>query len=193
MCAHGLERWSGAPFEWATLVRLSPLGLLSTTRPIPIRSLTLFSFLFVVFPPALSGTWSDRWVQSSHKKADGTAGELKLVSAFGSSDAAKGVQTSQDARFYAYTSKFTPSFSSVGKDLVLQYSVKHTQKIDCGGGYVKVLPADVDQENFNGDSQYYIMFGPDICGTTTKKVHVIFNYNGQIKKKKQIREAGWNG
>ena len=95
------------------------------------------------------------------------------------------MQTSQDARFYAYTSKFTPSFSSVGKDLVLQYSVKHTQKIDCGGGYVKVLPADVDQENFNGDSQYYIMFGPDICGTTTKKVHVIFNYNGERNKKRE--------
>lgn len=99
------------------------------------------------------------------------------------------MQTSQDARFYAYTSKFTPSFSSVGKDLVLQYSVKHTQKIDCGGGYVKVLPADVDQENFNGDSQYYIMFGPDICGTTTKKVHVIFNYNGE-KNKKEMSGAG---
>jgi len=93
--------------------------------------------------------------------------------------------TSQDARFYAYTSKFSPSFSSVGKDLVLQYSVKHTQKIDCGGGYVKVLPADVDQKSFNGDSPYFIMFGPDICGTSTKKVHVIFNYNGKnhlIKK-----------
>jgi len=73
----------------------------------------------------------------------------------------------------------------VGKDLVVQFSAKHTQKIDCGGAYLKVLPADVDQAKFNGDSQYYIMFGPDVCGTSTKKIHVIFNYNGKnllIKK-----------
>lgn len=132
-------------------------------------------------------SWSSRWVQSEHKKADGTAGEFKLSAGqwFGNAEADKGIQTSQDARFYAYTSKFTPAFSSVGKDLVLQFSVKHEQKIDCGGGYVKVLPADVDQAKFNGDSEYYIMFGPDICGTSTKKVHVIFNHKGKnllIKK-----------
>lgn len=132
-------------------------------------------------------TWTDRWVQSEHKKADGTAGEFKLASGewFGDAEQDKGVQTSQDARFYAYTSKFTPAFSSVGKDLVVQFSAKHTQKIDCGGAYLKVLPADVDQAKFNGDSEYFIMFGPDVCGTSTKKVHVIFNYKGKnhlIKK-----------
>jgi len=132
------------------------------------------------------GAWSSRWVQSEHKKADGQAGEFKLTagSYFGDAEADKGVQTSQDARFYAYTSKF-PAFSSVGKDLVLQFSAKHTQKIDCGGAYIKLLPADVDQEKFNGDSKYFIMFGPDVCGTSTKKIHVIFHYNGKnllIKK-----------
>ena len=30
-----------------------------------------------------------------------------------------------------------------------------------------------------GDSVYNIMFGPDICGPGTKKVHVIFNYKGK--------------
>jgi len=131
-------------------------------------------------------SWSDRWVQSDHKKSEGSAGVFKHTAGdfSGDADAQKGVQTSQDARFYAYTSKFTP-FSSVGKDLVLQFSVKHPQKIDCGGGYIKVLPHDVDQAHFNGDSAYHIMFGPDICGTTTKKVHVIFGYKGKnllIKK-----------
>ena len=41
-----------------------------------------------------------------------------------------------------------------------------------------------DQSKLNGDSDYTIMFGPDICGST-KKVHVIFNYKGKnllIKK-----------
>lgn len=37
----------------------------------------------------------------------------------------------------------------------------------------------------HGDSEYNIMFGPDICGYSTKKVHVIFRYKGEnhlIKK-----------
>jgi calreticulin len=32
---------------------------------------------------------------------------------------------------------------------------------------------------FNGDTPYSIMFGPDICGFSTKKVHVILNYKGE--------------
>jgi len=56
--------------------------------------------------------------------------------------------------------------------------VKHEQNIDCGGGYVKLLPASTDPAKFHGESQYYIMFGPDICGPT-KKIQLIFNYKGE--------------
>jgi len=69
-------------------------------------------------------------------------------------------------------------FSNKDKKLIVQYGVKHEQNLDCGGGYLKLLPAGTDMENFNGDSKYNIMFGPDICGST-KKVHVIFNYKGK--------------
>lgn len=33
--------------------------------------------------------------------------------------------------------------------------------------------------NFGGDTPYSIMFGPDICGYSTKKVHVILTYKGK--------------
>lgn len=69
-----------------------------------------------------------------------------------------GLQTSQDARFYATSARFEP-FSNEGKSLVIQFTVKHEQKIDCGGGYVKVFPADLNQADMHGDSQYYLMFG----------------------------------
>ena len=49
-----------------------------------------------------------------------------------------GIQTSQDARFYAVSAKLDKSFSNKGKPLVLQFTVKHEQSIDCGGGYIKV-------------------------------------------------------
>jgi len=62
---------------------------------------------------------------------------------------------------------------------VFAFSVKHEQKMDCGGGYAKLLPSDVDVTAFNGDTEYSIMFGPDICGYSTKKVQTIFNWKGE--------------
>lgn len=107
---------------------------------------------------------------------------------YGDADKDKGIQTSEDAKFYGVSAKFEKAFSNEGKDLVIQFSVKHEQNIDCGGGYLKVFPKDVDQKNLHGDSPYYIMFGPDICGPGTKKVHVIFNYKGKnLLTKKDIR------
>lgn len=89
-----------------------------------------------------------------------------------------GLQTTEDARFYALSRKFD-AFSNRGKPLVIQFTVKHEQNIDCGGGYLKVYDCSVDQKNLHGETPYLLMFGPDICGPGTKKVHVIFNYKGQ--------------
>merc|ERR1719318_888049 len=107
---------------------------------------------------------------------------------YGDKDKDKGLQTSEDAKFYQVSSKIEKPFSNEGKTLVLQFSVKHEQNIDCGGGYIKLFPADVDPKTMNGDSPYHIMFGPDICGPGTKKVHVIFTYKKKnLLTKKDIR------
>jgi hypothetical protein len=63
-----------------------------------------------------------------------------------------GIQTTPDSRFYAISAEF-PEFSNRGKILVLQFSVKHEQKIECGGGYVKLFNV-LDQKTFGGDSPY---------------------------------------
>lgn len=66
--------------------------------------------------------------------------------------------------------------------------MKHEQNIDCGGGYLKLFDCGLDQADLHGDSPYKIMFGPDICGPGTKKVHVIFNYKGKnLLINKEIR------
>jgi len=130
--------------------------------------------------------YKERWIQSKHKD---DYGEYKLTAGkfYGDAEKDKGLQTSQDAKFYSIATKFK-KFSNEGKPLVIQFSVKHEQNIDCGGGYVKVMPSTADLENFNGETEYNIMFGPDICGPGTKKVHVIFNYKGKnILTKKDIR------
>lgn len=65
----------------------------------------------------------------------------------------KGLKTLEDARFYTASTTFD-EFSNKGKTLVLQYSLKQDQNIDCGGGYVKLHPAGLDQANYDGDSVY---------------------------------------
>jgi len=127
-----------------------------------------------------SPKWAERWVQSEFSgkefgKFDWTAGKF-----YGDDIKDKGIKTSQDARFYAISSKFEENkFSNEGKDLVIQYTVKHEQSIDCGGGYLKLFDCALDQKQLHGESPYLLMFGPDICGSATKKVHVIFNYKGK--------------
>jgi len=128
--------------------------------------------------------WEDRWVQSTHKGAEAgkfvaTAGKF-----YGDAEKDVGIQTSQDARFYALSTEFKP-FSNVDKPMVIQFTVKHEQNIDCGGGYIKLFDCSLDQKDMHGESPYNVMFGPDICGPGTKKVHVIFEHKGKnhlIKK-----------
>lgn len=131
----------------------------------------------------------DKWVQSKHKsdygKFDHSAGKIYH------DENDKGLHTSQDAKFYAMAAKFDKDFSNAEKTIVIQFSVRHAQKIDCGGGYVKLFPASFNPEELHGDSAYNVMFGPDICGYSTKKVHVIFENKGTnhlIKKEVKCKD-----
>jgi len=74
------------------------------------------------FKETFDAGWEERWVTGADSGAVGLA--------------ENGLQTQQDAKFYHVSSAFD-SFSNADKDLVLQFSVKHGQKIDCGGGYLK--------------------------------------------------------
>ncbi|XP_054982658.1 calreticulin-3 isoform X1 [Sorex araneus] len=130
--------------------------------------------------------WRNRWVQSTN---DSSFGHFRLSSGkfYGHKEKDKGLQTTQNSRFYAISARFRP-FSNKGRTLVLQYTVKHEQKMDCGGGYIKIFPAHLDQKQLNRNSQYYIMFGPDICGFDVTKVHVILHFKNQYhSNKKTIR------
>jgi calreticulin len=101
----------------------------------------------------------------------------------------EGFKTGTDARFYAATAPLTTPFNNKGKDLVLSYTVRHEQNVDCGGAYIKLAPSGFDAKKFGGDTPYSIMFGPDVCGTSTRKTHVIFTYKGKnhlIKKNVRV-------
>jgi calreticulin len=120
----------------------------------------------------------NKWTQSTAKPA-GERGSLGLSEGKWATDKASetGLKTLEDARFYVYSATF-PEFTNKDKDLVLQYTVKHEQQIDCGGAYLKLHPTGFNQAAYNGDSEYNIMFGPDICGGT-KRTHFILTKKGK--------------
>uniref|UniRef100_A0A8C8ZGM8 Calreticulin n=1 Tax=Prolemur simus TaxID=1328070 RepID=A0A8C8ZGM8_PROSS len=115
--------------------------------------------------------WTHRWTGSKHKS---DFGKFVLSSGkfYGDQEKDKGKRSP----LFALSARFEP-FSNKGQTLVVQFTVKHEQNIDCGGGYVKLFPDGLDQTDMHGDLEY-IMFGPDICGPGAKKVHGIFNYKG---------------
>jgi len=143
----------------------------------------------VFFQEKFDSDWSDRWVVSDSKQDEGTAGTFVRTAGdfYGDAEQDQGIQTSQDARFYALSAAIDTPFDNKDSDLVVQFQVRHPQKLDCGGGYIK-LGSDWDQETFNGDSEYSIMFGPDICGSSTKRVHAILTHKGEnLLTKKEVR------
>eukprot|EP01084_Bolivina_argentea_P114471 203776_1 len=130
----------------------------------------------VFFKEEFGDGWESRWTPSEQKSDFGKF-EVSAGSFYGDKEASKGLKTSQDAKFYAISASAADSFSNEGKTLVVQFEVKHEQNIDCGGGYLKVMPK-TDPAQFHGESPYYLMIGPDICGYT-KKVHAILQYKGK--------------
>jgi len=124
--------------------------------------------------------WSSRWVKSAHSGKEFGEFERTAGKFYSSEEYSQGIKTSQDARFYGISTK-VDEFSNKDGVLVIQFSVKHEQNIDCGGGYIKLFGSDLTPTDMHGESPYAIMFGPDICGPGTKKVHVIFSYKGENK------------
>jgi calreticulin len=117
----------------------------------PISFLVIISILNGVFSDKTvhfvekfddSDAYKQRWVESTFKGAEQGPFKLTHGKFYGDAEADIGLQTTQDARFYGLSAKFEP-YSNEGKSLVIQFSVKHEQKIDCGGGYVKLYPKGI--------------------------------------------------
>jgi len=104
------------------------------------------------------------------------------------------MRTTTDAKFYAISKKLDKPFTNKGKTLVVQYAVKNEKKGSsfCAGGYIKLLPTGTDQSKFGGDSPYFTMLGPDLCGYDVSRVHMIFNKNGENMLKKDDIKLEWN-
>ncbi|EEC79496.1 hypothetical protein OsI_20556 [Oryza sativa Indica Group] len=164
-------------------LRRGGVGLLRGA--VVLASLLLVVSGEVIFEERFDDDWGSRWVKSDWKKSEGKAGTFKHTAGSYSGDPDdRGIQTTSDAKHFAISAKF-PEFSNKNRTLVVQYSIKIEQDIECGGAYIKLMSGYVNQKKFGGDTPYSFMFGPDICGDQTKKLHLILSYQGQnypIKK-----------
>jgi calnexin len=122
------------------------------------------------------------WTHSSAEKYNG---RFEAVAPPGASDAA--LKVPEKARHYGIATAL-PETTDPSQGLVLQYDLKLSDGLTCGGAYLKFLTADADIkfEELKDDSAYTVMFGPDKCGSTNK-VHLILRHKspktGEIEEK----------
>jgi calreticulin len=121
-------------------------------------------------------------VISDWKKDEGAIGEwLHIAGKWNVDPDEKGIQAHPDALFFSIYVEFL-KFNNKDKIFVLQFFVKHEQKLDCGDGYLKLLSGDVDQKKFGGDTHYSIMF---ILSFFTLMLPTTFSFTTRIKSIQQ--------
>ncbi len=126
-----------------------------------------------------SDDWANLWKISKAKRDEEFTynGEWKVEepTIFPGFNNDKGLVLKTPAAHHAIHAGLPKPFDNKDNTLVLQYEVKLQEGLKCGGAYIKLLSAEggPDANNeFNNDSPYQVMFGPDKCGTTNK-VHFI--------------------
>ncbi|KAI4993920.1 hypothetical protein ZWY2020_008233, partial [Hordeum vulgare] len=129
-------------------------------------STVLSSCLILLY---VSYGWETRWVKSNWKRSEGKAGTLKYT----------------EGKYSGDPDDKDTGFSNKGRTLVVQYSIKFEQENECGGGYIKLMSGYVNQKKYSGDTPYSLMFGPDTCGTQTKKLHLILSYQNELSYQKR--------
>ncbi|KAG2423069.1 hypothetical protein HXX76_015585 [Chlamydomonas incerta] len=129
--------------------------------------------------------WSERW---KHSTADKYTGRFTTAQAKDWTD--KGLKMPEKNKHYGLAALLAAPVEPVvgpGAPLVVQYEVKYSEGVTCGGAYLKLLSADpaLAPESLVDSTPYSIMFGPDKCGGPGK-VHFILrarNPNGTITER----------
>lgn len=79
------------------------------------------------------------------------------------------LQVPSKARHYGLSTRLAKPVDPAD-GLVLQYDLKLSEGLTCGGAYLKFVSAsaEFDPETLVEATPYSIMFGPDKCGATNK-------------------------
>lgn len=126
-----------------------------------------------LFYESFDETFEGRWTTSDK---DDYKGSWKHSKSEGHDD--YGLLVSEPARKYAIVKEADEPISLQDGTIVLQYEVRLQNGLECGGAYLKYLrpqEAGWTPKEFDNESPYSIMFGPDKCGSTNK-VHFILKH-----------------
>ncbi|KAE8123761.1 hypothetical protein FH972_018693 [Carpinus fangiana] len=126
-----------------------------------------------IFYESFDKPFEGRWIASD--KAD-YQGVWKHSKSEGHDD--YGLLVSEKARKYAIVKELDEPVSLKDGTVVLQFETRLQEGLECGGAYLKYLrpqEAGWKPKEFDNESPYTIMFGPDKCGATNK-VHFIFKH-----------------
>lgn len=98
---------------------------------------------------------------------------------YGSQQKWLGLTTTQSHRDYLLYTNFNQPMNTTKSDFVLSYTLRMNPFVDCSGQFVKIMDASSDMTNFSQDLPFAIKFGPDVCGPSFKRTHVVIMYNGK--------------
>jgi len=123
----------------------------------------------------------DVWSRWKHSTADKYNGRFVVTTR--STEALVGdlgFQVPEPAKHYGAAVKFDPIKVKEGDSFAVQFEAKFEDGLSCGGSYIKLFDSEgKNPEDFQADTRYVIMFGPDRCGATNK-VHFILQHKNPV-------------
>jgi len=95
-----------------------------------------------------------------------------------------GLVMKDKAKHHAIAAMLEKPFVFDDKAFVLQYEVNFQEGVECAGAYLKLLRQsdDLKLDEFQNQTPFSIMFGPDKCGESYK-VHFIFQHKNPLTGK----------
>ncbi|CAL0325247.1 unnamed protein product [Lupinus luteus] len=126
-----------------------------------------------IFYESFGESFEGRWIVSQKEEYNGV---WKHAKSEGHDD--YGLLVSEKARKYAIVKELDEPVILRDESVVLQFETRLQEGLECGGAYLKYLrrqEAGWKAKEFDNESPYSIMFGPDKCGATNK-VHFIFKH-----------------
>ncbi|KAH3672738.1 hypothetical protein WICMUC_004144 [Wickerhamomyces mucosus] len=135
-----------------------------------------------------SDDWSDLWKISRSKRNEEFAynGEWSVEEsiAYSAFKNDRGLVLKTPAAHHAISAKLPHEFDNNNNTLALQYEVKTQEGLKCGGAYLKLLNAgSIDDNNeFDSDTPYQVMFGPDRCGSNDQIHFIVRRFDKDVEK-----------
>lgn len=139
------------------------------------------------FVETFDGDIFSRWIKSGNSKFIGEWEHALRATEALLGD--KGLKVVNEALHHGISRKLPSSMqNNKGQTIVISYEVKFEETLNCGGAYLKLfdtsaLPSKGSKmSEFDNETPYIVMFGPDRC-LPTNKVHLIIKQLNPVSNK----------